>query len=96
MWLGSLVSKAGAKTRMHTQLNRCRSFILRIWNDETDTQKQPHWRYVLLDSDSETRRCFTSLDQLFAVLAIEIGSGSQPVQMQTDIVRDVEDFLDIC
>ncbi|MEZ4664377.1 MAG: hypothetical protein R2911_43150 [Caldilineaceae bacterium] len=49
-----------------------RAFVLRVWNEEKDEQKQPVWRYVLLDAQTEARRGFTSLDQLFHTLYTEI------------------------
>ena len=49
-----------------------RAFVLRVWNEEKDDQKEPAWRYVLLDAQTEARRGFTSLDQLFRTLYAEI------------------------
>jgi len=60
------------------QMTSHRAFVLRIWNEEKDEQKQPTWRYVLLDAESEARRGFTSLDKLFLTLYAEI-TGDQAV-----------------
>lgn len=70
-----------------------RSFILRVRNDEPDAQKQPCWRYTLLDPERESRRGFTSLAQLFIALAVEIGEEPTAKFRQSDIVREVEHIL---
>lgn len=62
-----------------------RAFILRVWNEEDDDQTQPVWRYVLLDAQTEARRGFTSLDQLFRTLYTEITGdplGSQLIKYE--------------
>ena len=53
-----------------------RAFVLRAWNEEKDEQKQPNWRYVLVDAQSGARRGFTGLDQLFCTLYAEITGDS--------------------
>jgi hypothetical protein len=68
-----------------------RSFILRIRNDEPDQQKQPCWRYVLLDPEREYRQSFTSLDQLFKVLTMEICSGTSAECTFREILSEVEE-----
>lgn len=49
-----------------------RAFILRVWNEEKDELKQPIWRYVLVDAESEARKGFSSFDQLCLTLYAEI------------------------
>ncbi len=70
-----------------------RSFILRIRNDQKDAQQQPCWRFTLLDPESDLRRGFTSLDQLFAALSIEISGDTATGRPPSDIIREVENFL---
>ena len=57
-----------------------KSFILRIWNEEVDPQKQPKYRYVLVDAEGSSRQGFTSLDKLFLTLYQEI-SGDQSIKL---------------
>jgi len=73
--------------------NTNRSFILRMWNDEPDHRKPPQWRFVLLDSECEQRRGFTSLDQLFATLCIEISEDTLTESTNANILREVEEIL---
>ena len=61
------------------KITSAKSFILRVWNEEPDEQKQPKWRYVLLDAETESRQCFTSLDKLFRMLYSE-SSGDKPTE----------------
>ena len=61
------------------KMTSTKSFILRVWNEEPDEQKQPKWRYVLLDAETESRQGFTSLDKLFRMLYGEI-SGDKPTE----------------
>lgn len=70
-----------------------RSFILRVRNDEPDGEKQPRWRFVLLDSECGYRRCFTSLDQLFTTLYMEISGDKSPEVTNTEIICAVEEML---
>ncbi|MEZ4868128.1 MAG: hypothetical protein R3C14_42770 [Caldilineaceae bacterium] len=72
-----------------------KSFILRAWNDEPDAQKPPRWRYVLLDTASAYRRGFTSLDQLFTTLSLEISGDTSAPCAHADIIREVEELLGI-
>lgn len=78
---------------MNRSITYHRSFILRIRNDETDAHKQPCWRYVLLDPERDLRRGFTSMDQLFAALALEISDDTATGRTQSEIVCEVETFL---
>lgn len=71
------------------------SFILRAWNDETDEQKPPRWRFVLLKAASKERWASTSLEQLFITLTKEIYSNALTPCMHAEIIREVEEFLGI-
>lgn len=62
-------------------ISNTKSYILRIRNEEVDQQKPPQWRYVLLNTDTEIRQGFTSLDKLFIALYKEI-SGDKS---ETDV-----------
>lgn len=70
-----------------------RSFILRVRNDEPDPQRPPRWRYVLLDPEREHRLGFTSLDQLFAALAAEIGDCTSVEKLQSVVLQEAEELL---
>ena len=70
-----------------------RSFILRMQNDEPDHKKQPRWRYILLDAERQSRRGFTSLDQLFAALVQEVSSETGREHTPAEIVQAVEELL---
>lgn len=65
-----------------------KSFILRVWNDEPEVGKKPRWRYVLLDTETDSRRGFSSLDQLFITLYRKISGDDS-----TTLAADQEDCM---
>ncbi|MCB0083296.1 MAG: hypothetical protein KDE47_20280 [Caldilineaceae bacterium] len=71
-----------------------RSFILRVCNDEP-TGKKAQWRYILLDSESQYRRGFTSLQQLFRALHAEICGETMVENAHIEISQAEEELLAI-
>ena len=48
---------------------RYMSFLLRIWQEESDSnQEKGVWRFSLQETDCRQRRGFSSLDELIAYL----------------------------
>ena len=71
-----------------------RSFILRVCTDEP-TGKKSQWRYILLDSESQYRRGFTSLQQLFRALHAEICGETMVENAHIEISQAEEELLAI-
>lgn len=57
---------------MLKSLVKSQSYVIRIWNDAMHKQEPSQWRFVLIDSMTETPIGFTKLDDLFGHLIEQI------------------------